>query len=273
MTPKLTQIFTLFRSRSAPSDSAKPRVVDGLEMPLHANSGFCPICEQQVTFNAWSDHLRDTYLCDHCGTIPRERAIMVAMDKFFPNWRELSVHESSPAQRGVSKKLLKECPGYVPTQYHPSIAEGSIHPVEGWRCENLERQTFPDASFDLVITQDVLEHIFNPDAAFREIARTLKPGGAHIATTPMVRGPLPSIVCAEIDVNGVVRHLQPPDYHGNPVDDRGSLVTFWWGYDLAERIDRVAPFNTLIWLLQDQSRGVDGPLNEVLVSFRTSPTV
>lgn len=240
--------------------------------PLFSTEGVCPICDQQVTFNAWSNHLRDTYLCGRCGTIPRERALMVVIDKFFPNWRELRVHESSPAPRGVSKKLLEQCPGYTATQYHPTVLEGSYHASDGWRCENLERQTFASESFDLVITQDVLEHIFNPDAAFREIARTLKPGGAHIATTPMVRGAQPTIVCAEMSSDGAVRHLQLPDYHGNPVDEKGSLVTFWWGYDLANRIDRVAPFNTIIWLLEDRSRGIDGPLNEVLISFRASPS-
>jgi SAM-dependent methyltransferase len=193
---------------------------------------------------------------------------MAAIDAFFPNWRELSIHESSPASRGVSTKLAQQCPGYLATQYHPSVHEGCDHPSEGWHCENLERQTFRDANFDLVVTQDVLEHILNPDAAFKEIARTLKPGGAHIATTPMVRGTKPTIVCAELRSDGTVNHIQPPEYHSNPVDDKGSLVTFWWGYDVANRIDRVAPFNTMIYSITDKSRGIDGPLNEVLVSFR-----
>lgn len=237
--------------------------------PIFSNDGICPICEDGVTFNAWNEHLRDHYLCARCGSIPRERAIMVAIDKFYPNWRELRIHESSPANRGVSKKLAEQCPGYVATQFHASVPEGSRHPERGWRCENLERQTFSDACFDLVITQDVLEHMFDPDAACREIARTLRPGGAHIATTPMVRRAQPTIVCAERNPDGSINHLQPPDYHGNPVDEQGSLVTFWWGYDLASRIDRVAPFNTMIWSVEDRGRGIDGPLNEVLVSFRT----
>jgi 2-polyprenyl-3-methyl-5-hydroxy-6-metoxy-1,4-benzoquinol methylase len=36
-----------------------------------------------------------------------------------------------------------------------------------------------------VITQDVMEHVFDPHHAFKEIARTLKPGGLHIFTTPI----------------------------------------------------------------------------------------
>jgi 2-polyprenyl-3-methyl-5-hydroxy-6-metoxy-1,4-benzoquinol methylase len=38
----------------------------------------------------------------------------------------------------------------------------------------------PDESFDLVITQDVMEHVFAPAEAFSEIALILNPGGAYI---------------------------------------------------------------------------------------------
>ena len=43
--------------------------------------------------------------------------------------------------------------------------------------QNLEKLTYEDESFDVVITQDVFEHINEPFQAFKEIARVLKPGG------------------------------------------------------------------------------------------------
>lgn len=235
-------------------------------LPLFSNEGRCPFCEATVRFNAWGTNLRDSYVCSRCGTVPRERALMVAMERFFPNWRELHIHESSPGTRGASKKMLEQCRNYTATQYHPSVVEGAMHP-DGWRCENLERQTFGDAAFDLVVTQDVLEHVFDPDAVFREVARTLRPGGAHVATTPMVRGREPTIICAERLTDGQIRHHHKPDYHQNPVDGNGSLVTVWWGYDIARRIDDAAPMSTMIWSERDVSLGIDGPLNEVIVSF------
>jgi ubiquinone/menaquinone biosynthesis C-methylase UbiE len=45
-----------------------------------------------------------------------------------------------------------------------------------------EAQSFPAESFDIVVTQDVFENLFAPDRAIKEIARTLRPGGAHIMT-------------------------------------------------------------------------------------------
>jgi SAM-dependent methyltransferase len=48
----------------------------------------------------------------------------------------------------------------------------------------LEELPFQNASFDLVVSEYVWEHLDDPDSAFREIARTLKPGGCLIILTP-----------------------------------------------------------------------------------------
>lgn len=49
-------------------------------------------------------------------------------------------------------------------------------------------ETFPfdDASFDGVICNQVLEHVFNPDLFLKEILRVLKPGGEFLLTVPFV---------------------------------------------------------------------------------------
>ena len=43
---------------------------------------------------------------------------------------------------------------------------------------------FPDASFDLVLSFDVFEHIRNSDAHLREVSRVLRPGGRYLVQTP-----------------------------------------------------------------------------------------
>jgi SAM-dependent methyltransferase len=48
--------------------------------------------------------------------------------------------------------------------------------------------TFPfgDSSFDSVVTNEVLEHIFVPDVFLREIHRVLRPGGVLLMSVPFV---------------------------------------------------------------------------------------
>lgn len=52
---------------------------------------------------------------------------------------------------------------------------------------NLERLPFENNSFDLAVSLWVLEHIQNPQAVFKEIARVLQPGGLFAFVTPNSR--------------------------------------------------------------------------------------
>lgn len=229
------------------------------------NQGHCVVCDSHVTFFSENDWLRDHYLCNNCSSLPRERALMYCIEKFYPNWRELNIHESSPANRGASLKLKNNCKNYIGTQYFSNFPFGQMHPL-GWRNEDLENQTFHDESFDLVVTQDVMEHIFNPGLAFSEIARTLKKGGAHIFTVPLVNKEKASIINAKKDRDGNPIVLGNHDYHGNPVDNQGSLVTMYWGYDICDFILKHSGLYTTTVYIDNLFLGIKAELIEVLIS-------
>ena len=187
---------------------------------------------------------------------------------FYPNYSDLAVHESSPGGRGVSLKLVRECAAYSYSHYFEDVEPGQLHSERGERCENIENLTFPDNSFDLFITQDVMEHIFDPAAAFREIARVLKPGGAHIFTAPLVNRARPSERRADLLPDRTIRHYKKPEYHGNPVDPGGSLVTMDWGYDIAARIMSEAGMPSLVIQIDDVNSGIRAEFIEVIVSMK-----
>ncbi|MGE3292087.1 MAG: methyltransferase domain-containing protein [Geminicoccaceae bacterium] len=219
-----------------------------------------------VAENAW---FRDNYVCATCGSIPRERALMLVLEERFPDWRNMQIHESSPGSRGASLRLARECSNYVPSQYFPDVPPGEYR--NGIRCENLEAQTFADDSFDLHVTQDVFEHIFDPAAASREIARTLRVGGAHLFTVPLVNKRQPSCRRARRGPDGAVEHLAPPEYHGNPIDASGSLVTIDWGMDIVQHILESSGLITEIVTIDRLDHGIRAEYIEVLVSSKHAP--
>lgn len=240
----------------------------------HEFAGWCPICERDTRFVAtregdldprWYKNWYDAaLLCEHCSSYPRQRTLFEALRMFSPNWRDLMVHECSPDFGASSYYLRQGCVNYVATQYDKSLRPGEINVEKGYRCEDLEHQTFPDDSFDLVISQAVFEHIFRPDLAIKEIARTLKPGGYYIMTVPWGSPDDPSVRRASL-VDGVVIHHMEPIYHGNPVDDAGSLVTIDWGHDIAHYLAVHSGMSTSILFFDDLSKGMRGASIDVVV--------
>jgi hypothetical protein len=123
------------------------------------------------------------------------------------------------------------------------------------------------------VTQDVFEHVLRPGRGFAEIARTLKPGGAHIFTVPLVNKDKPSKMRVEVDAAGAVSHLESPVYHGNPIDAQGSLVTIDWGFDISDHIRDACGLDTEIIRIDDLSKGIRAEYIEVLVTTKpATPT-
>jgi SAM-dependent methyltransferase len=230
--------------------------------------GYCPICEAPATFCSPDEWFRDHLICSGCGSMPRERALMKVISDYCPNYREVDIHESSPGDRGASIKLRTLCRHYSSSQYYRDIPLGSINWQTGQRCEDLEQLSFGDNTFDLFITQDVVEHIFEPEKAFREIARVLKPGGAHIFTVPLINKTEKSQRRASRSEDGEIIHHHPPEYHGNPADAEGSLVTMHWGYDIKETITQAAETPTQVITIDDIGLGIRAEYIDVIISHK-----
>jgi SAM-dependent methyltransferase len=187
----------------------------------------------------------------------------VVLESELPKWKSLEIHESSP-EGAYSDKLRTRARAYSSSQFLPGFPLGEV--VEGVRNEDLRALTFSDSSFDLLVTQDVLEHVPNPDSAFREIARVLRPGGLHIFTVPCYSKPTRERARQRPD--GTIELLDAPEYHGNPVDPNGSLVITEWGPDLVDRIRSTSGLRTRRLDFQDPSRGLLGEFLSVFVSSK-----
>jgi ubiquinone/menaquinone biosynthesis C-methylase UbiE len=72
----------------------------------------------------------------------------------------------------TAKDKLDDC-----FRAHPELRDKVLH-------GSAESMPFPTAHFDVVIVNEVLEHIPDQDAALREIHRVLKPGGKFLLFCP-----------------------------------------------------------------------------------------
>ena len=73
----------------------------------------------------------------------------------------------------------------------PRVVENPML-IEG-RIANADKIPFESDRFDVVFSDNVLEHLDEPEAVFREVARVLKPGGVFLFKTPNKRHYMPTI--------------------------------------------------------------------------------
>lgn len=218
------------------------------------NAGFCHACGNKTVFIRYDGSLRDNYRCLRCGSIPRWRALMRVLEERFPDWRTMRVHEFAPGG-AASRRLSKECGRY----------SRSFYDVPGEQREDLEALTFTDQSLDLIITQDVMEHVLDPEAAFREIGRVLKPGGAHVFTVPLYQRPRSVVRARRAHDGEVVEHLAP-EYHQGP--EGAALVATEWNEDIVDVIRQASGMDTDIVRPRGARLGLEAEFLEVFVSVQ-----
>lgn len=89
---------------------------------------------------------------------------------------------------------------------------------------DMTKLPFRDASFDLVVHSDTLEHVPDPAMGLRECRRVLRRGGASIFTVPIIVGRLTR-----------TRHMDNPSYHGHE-QDQAYLVHSEYGADVWTKV-------------------------------------
>lgn len=134
------------------------------------------------------------------------------------------------------------------SEYLDDVASGSVR--DGVRCEDVQRLSFADASFDLVTHTEVFEHVPDDAAGFRELYRVLRPRGRMVFTVPL--GAAPATVERARLRGGVIEHLAPPTYHTDLLRGERQVLCFRdYGRDIVERV-RAAGFAAVDVLPPDE---------------------
>jgi SAM-dependent methyltransferase len=124
--------------------------------------------------------LRPNSTCPQCASTDRERLVKVGIEKNValpPSPRILHV---APERR--LNRFLRSIPG-------ASVVECDLDPARyEWttriQSENVTELSFPEATFDLVVCNHVLEHVPDDAKALGELRRVIKPGGLAVLQVP-----------------------------------------------------------------------------------------
>lgn len=215
--------------------------------------GYCLLCEKDTRFlvdrhwavretpGEWMPNWRERMVCPGCKLNNRQRAILYvikgavaargprpdtplslyAMEQITPMFRWLEEHLSHVSCTG-REYMGEDLPS-------GTIVDG---PMPGIRHENAEALSFSDQRFDFISSNDVLEHVNQPARVLSEAYRVLKPDGDVFITIPF-HFTEKTVRRAEL-IDGTLRHLLPPEYHGNPLSEQGSLVFHDYGWDFLD---------------------------------------
>jgi SAM-dependent methyltransferase len=126
----------------------------------------------------------------------------------------------------------------------------------GVQCQDVQRLTYADASFDLVTSTEVFEHVPDDARAFAEVHRVLRAGGHLVFTVPLMEA-APTLERARLE-RGAVVHLVRPEYHGDRLRGRGGVLAFrTYGPDIVDRLQD-AGFEASLERIHDAAHAIDG---------------
>lgn len=180
---------------------------------------------------------RERLVCGGCGMNNRQRLVAKLVQQSAVQYERPKIYlmeHVTPIFEWVRKLDTAEVDGseYLGHQY-----KGGQR-IKGVRHEDVMNLSYPDESFELIVSNDVMEHIPDAERALRECFRVLKRGGTVLATFPFHLGNDTTKVRATLAGNAI-EHLLPPQYHGNPVSTDGSLVFQDFGWDLLDTMRKV----------------------------------
>jgi SAM-dependent methyltransferase len=170
---------------------------------------------------------RESLFCERCGCSLRVRRVAEVLVRLYgagattlagivreDEFRALRIAEINSI--GRMHPYLAAAPGLVHVEYPE---------------EDIQALSWADATFDLVLTSETLEHVPDPRRALRETLRVLRPGGRHVFTVPVD----PSVAATRS------REGLPAEHHGRGggpfglVTRRADMVVHTdFGNDLAD---------------------------------------
>lgn len=202
--------------------------------------GYCEVCNEEVGFiitDAAAENGRINYrenmVCPKCRLNNRQRimaALILNTEKI--DEKQIYMYEQITPFFRTMKPRIKNLIGSE--YFGDTVIPGTIS-ENGIRHEDAMNLSFDNESIDLIISNDVFEHVADIEKTFMEAYRVLKRGGKMYISVPFYFAFQKTVKRAAI-VNGKLEHYEPIVYHGNPMSKEGSLVFYDHGWELIDII-------------------------------------
>lgn len=190
----------------------------------------CPICGPTVLVKLADNAV--SVRCVRCGSSAIHMSIVKVIREVCPDLSNMTVYEMS--SRGpLFEYLQRRATKFVYSEYFGDMAFGAFK--NGIQCQDVQRLTYSDRSFDLCTSTEVFEHVPDDMKGFREVCRVLRPGGRFVFTVPLSDA---SYTVERVQMlNGKIHHLKPAEYHGDAIRGLGRVLCFRnYGRDIVDRL-------------------------------------
>ena len=192
--------------------------------------GTCPFCRPTVFVRHGDNEF--TIRCLRCRSNMVTLSLASVLLREIPDLSRCHIYEIS--SRSALARCLQRHAGQVTlSQFFEDTSPGEFK--NGIQCQDVQRLTYPDSSFDVCTSSEVFEHVPNDAKGFQEVYRVLKPGGLLLFTVPL-SGARKTTERARLTENGV-EHILPPQYHDDPIlGPRTALAFRNYGLDILDKL-------------------------------------
>jgi hypothetical protein len=202
--------------------------------------GWCDVCAAASRFRCdWTaadgdlPNYRERLTCETCQLNSRQRLVLNLLRDVLAERRPKPGIYAYEEVTVLYRELVRRFPEatVIGSEYlGPEVERGAL--VDSIRHEDALSLSFEGETFDVVLSNDVYEHVPDVTLALREAHRVLREGGVLMATLPFTFGSTTERRARLAD--GRVEHIRPPVFHGNPLSEQGSLVFYDFGWDLLD---------------------------------------
>lgn len=231
---------------------------------------YCECCEQQTYMDVdflyagksidgkFIPNFRERLVCEQCGLNNRLRATYDFLKNNIKiQDKDVYITEEITPLYNLLKSKTKTLIG---SEYFANKKFGRIFIpkfLKKINNEDLTNLSFKNNQFDLVISLEVLEHIPDYKKALQEIYRVMKNDASFVFSIPFVVSSQQNIVRARV-VNGVIEHLLPAEYHGDPVDSEGCLCFYHFGWEIFDDLKQIGFIDSGVYSYHSIDKGYLG---------------